>query len=82
MNLLIYTQPVCDWCDKSKKAMTDRGWSYTEKVVGKDIDVKTFKECGHKTVPQIFDPRGNHIGGYEDLIEFIINTTGYADDGI
>lgn len=30
---------------------------------------KLFKERNFRTVPQVFSDTGNHIGGYQDLIE-------------
>lgn len=28
--------------------------------------------AGLKTVPQVFSPEGYHIGGYEDLVEYLL----------
>ena len=33
-----------------------------------------MKRMGYKTVPQIWNHRGEHIGGYDDLVKYFERT--------
>jgi glutaredoxin 3 len=68
--ILIYSTPVCPYCDRAKRFLTQKGASFT------NIDITTAphlrdemmaKSGGRKTVPQIFI-NGTHIGGCDDLM--------------
>ena len=62
----------CNWCHKAEDLIYSNDPSNMVTVY--EIDNKEFKwlkffikKANMSTVPQIFDPDGNHIGGYEDL---------------
>ena len=69
----IYTTETCGYCYAAKKLLTANDIEY------KEIDLNTtekknfFKhETGLKTVPQIYvSSTGYHIGGYEELQEYV-----------
>jgi glutaredoxin len=68
----IYTQNQCNFCTMAKQIMFDQNIDFMEINVQYDDQAKDFmKEQGFKTVPQIYDNDGNHIGGYNDLLEII-----------
>ena len=76
----IYTKNDCPWCYKAK--------TLVQETIGKGRITVVRNLSGHflhkqellercpgaKTVPQIFID-GKHIGGYDDLVEYIDNTT-------
>jgi glutaredoxin 3 len=71
---IIWTQPDCVFCKKSKKLLLDNGYIYIEKMIGegKQYSKKDLLEAvpTAKTVPQIF--LGKHyIGGYEELCKIL-----------
>ena len=77
MKITVYSKPACGYCDKAKALLTRLGYTYTEKVVTKDISLEElFEELGKqvRTIPQIvIDDK--HIGGYNELTEY------FADQG-
>lgn len=68
----IYSQPSCSFCELAKILMMERGIEFEEVGLSEDKDREWFKAQGYKTVPQIFDDEGNHIGGYEELRNFFL----------
>jgi|TARA_B100000929_G_C15329683_1_gene360232 glutaredoxin len=74
MTVTVYSKPNCQYCDKAKDLLNRVGLEYTERVVTKDISLEElFEELGKKvrTIPQIALD-GNHIGGYNELIEYFV----------
>ena len=41
---VIYTLNNCFHCDQAKELMEQRGIEFKEKIIGKDIEPKIFKE--------------------------------------
>ena len=77
MEITVYSKPACGYCDKAKALLTRLGYTYTEKVVTKDISLEElFEELGKqvRTIPQIVI-EDKHIGGYNELTEY------FADQG-
>ena len=66
---IIYSKSGCIFCDAAMELLDSKEIPYEEvKVPGNDYAVSLFKEHNFKTVPQIFDDGGTHIGGYHALI--------------
>lgn len=77
MNITIYTQPSCTYCEQAKALMKSKNISYTELILNtgqKQVEGKTYVPVQHlkdrypdaKTLPQIFN--GKHrIGGFHEL---------------
>jgi len=66
-NVFLFTKKGCPFCAKAKEMLTDRGLSYEEITVGKDVSSKALKAAtGALSVPQIFID-GTLIGGSDDL---------------
>ncbi|MCY7407908.1 MAG: glutathione peroxidase [Alkalinema sp. CAN_BIN05] len=66
-NVFLFTKKDCPFCAKAKAMLSDRGMSYEEISVGKDVSSKALKAAtGALTVPQIFID-GTLIGGSDDL---------------
>ena len=66
-NVFLFTKKGCPFCAKAKEMLVDRGLSYEEITVGKDVSSKALKAAtGALTVPQVFID-GTLIGGSDDL---------------
>ena len=70
-NILMYTGPMCNFCEAAKRLFARNNLSY------KEIDISTKdglrdemikKSNGKRTIPQIFFD-DKHIGGYVELRE-------------
>ena len=79
MKFMIYGQPNCVWCERSKALIERKGFTYTYLGLGVDFDLdELFDAFGDvKTFPQIAYNRGTDagweiLGGYlalETLLE-------------
>ncbi len=64
----IYTQPRCSYCNLSKIALTEKNIKYEEINIKENAQaLEEMRLANLKTVPQIYDDKGNHIGGYDQL---------------
>jgi glutaredoxin 3 len=65
----IYTTPLCGFCHAAKRLLSQKGVSYIEVDVSRDVALRNAmvtRSNGGRTVPQIFV--GNvHVGGCDDL---------------
>jgi len=68
-NIIVYSGPMCGYCDAAKRLLARNNLKYT------DIDVSTKeglrdemtkKANGKRTIPQIFF-NDEHVGGYQEL---------------
>lgn len=58
----------CPSCDKAKRLLDQKGKDYA--FVNLDYEPEKFEKLanlGLRSVPQIFDEDGNHLGGFEEL---------------
>ena len=73
----ILTAPDCRWCVRAKIFLEDKGIPYKVYDLS-DPDNSdrrdALTEAGLKTVPQIFDSNGAHIGGYDSLVAHLTLT--------
>ena len=66
----IYSKAGCIFCDAAMELLDKHNIKYEEiKVHMSESAINLFKERKWKTVPQIFDPDGKHVGGYQELRE-------------
>jgi len=66
--VIIYTGPLCNFCDAAKKLLVRNNISYEEiniATVDGAIDEMIKKTNGKRTIPQIFFD-DQHIGGYDE----------------
>ena len=66
----IITREQCNFCDAAKALLKNSSYPYTEYNVQSQSSrwvLSLVKKAGLTTVPQIFDPSGNYIGGYTEL---------------
>ena len=78
MDIIIYTQDSCGYCDMAKKEFERKGWGYTEYNLKEDENkVSLFERFPEaKTVPQIWI-NNKHIGGYNELMAWFENEWKY-----
>jgi len=68
-NIIIYTGPLCNYCDAAKRLLIRNNIPYKEINIAKvegSRDEMIKKANGKKTIPQIFF--GDlHVGGYDEV---------------
>ena len=70
-NIIMYTGPMCNFCDAAKRLLTRNNLKYEEiDISTKDglRDEMIKKANGKRTIPQIFFD-DHHVGGYVELRE-------------
>lgn len=68
----IISRNNCVFCDKAKKALQDLSLPYQELNIEEErwlLDL--VKRSGFKTVPQIYNQNGDHLGDYNQLAGFL-----------
>jgi len=82
MQIEVYKKSDCPWCEKAINLLSDtyverRGAVIHVTYIDRNQELREdllSRVPTAKTVPQIFI-NGEHIGGYDDLVEYIDNTT-------
>ena len=70
----VYGTSSCHYCAMTRELLENWGKQYNYIDIGSSVDVqKAFfiKFDNAKTVPQIVDGQGFHIGGYAELREWL-----------
>ena len=68
-NIIVYSGPMCGFCDAAKRLLTRNNLSYTEIDVSlkEGLREEMIKKAnGKRTIPQI-SFNDEHIGGYQEL---------------
>ena len=71
---VIITRDQCNFCDDAKTLMKGKGIQYVEYNIQSDSSkwlLSLLKRSSITTVPQVFNDKGTHIGGYTDLKEYL-----------
>lgn len=68
----IWGTDTCSWCTAAKEFLTSKNEPYKFNLI-RSSNLMEFLELTNdaKTVPQIFSPTGERIGGYEDLVKYL-----------
>jgi len=77
--IIIYTTPVCPYCERVKALFKEKGADYEEVDVSADHQVlmdMVEKSGGRRSVPQIFIGE-THVGGADDL--YLLESEGKLD---
>lgn len=72
MQAFLITKPDCPYCVQAKGFLQGLDITYSESILGTDIQWTEEERETYKTVPQIWIG-GRHIGGYDNLVEWSIN---------
>ena len=73
-DVLIYTGPLCGFCHRAKRLLSDKGVDFKEISIAGDSQAREemMQRSGRHTVPQIWiDER--HVGGCDDLFALEYN---------
>ena len=68
-NIIMYTGPMCNFCDAAKRLLTRNNIPYNEINIALEEEKREEmlnKSNGKRTIPQIFFDN-LHIGGYQEL---------------
>ena len=68
-NIIVYSGPMCGFCDAAKRLLIRNNLSYTEIDVSlkEGLREEMIKKAnGKRTIPQIFFD-DQHIGGYDEV---------------
>ena len=71
---VVISRNQCNFCDDAKAMLKGANKQFVEYNVQTSSSkwiLHLLKEAGIKTVPQIFDSEGKHIGGYTELKEYL-----------
>lgn len=69
---VIIGTPTCSYCQQAKARLMDKYSDYEYYDLTKNPWLlELFKMSNLKTVPQVFSPEGDLIGGYEDLVTYM-----------
>ena len=74
-DFLVFTQTICPYCTRAFRTLDSKGLTYTEVHLDQfdGLRKEVVNETGHRTVPVVFDMRGEEpyfVGGSEQLIEY------------
>ena len=69
--IIVYTTPICSYCQATKRFLSQKGFAYREVDLGKEPALRqklSAENEGYRTVPMIFIGE-EFIGGYTDLTD-------------
>lgn len=72
---VLITRNQCNFCDLAKEILKGSSIQYVEYNVQSGSSrwiLDLLKKAGYTTVPQVWDSKGNHIGGYTELKEALV----------
>lgn len=68
----VYSAEWCGYCQKAKQLLKETDNVFMVKDIEENPGFKdNLKGRGLKTIPQIWAPDGTHVGGYDDLVEYL-----------
>jgi glutaredoxin-like protein len=71
MDVTLFTRKGCPFCARAKGMLHDAGIQFDELILNRDYSEVTLRAvAGKSMVPQVFI-NGQHIGGSDDLAEFL-----------
>ena len=74
MSYVVLGRTQCKFCSDAKTMLRGRGLAYVSYTLDDPSSrwlLTLIREAGMTTVPQIFNPQGEHIGGYTELKELL-----------
>ena len=74
-DFLVFTHTICAYCTRAFRTLDSKGLTYTEVNLDQfdGLRKEVVNETGHRTVPVVFDMRGEEpyfVGGSDHLIEY------------
>lgn len=71
--MIIYTKENCTYCDKAKALLESMGIEYEARDIKNVLHLQFLRANFFDTVPQIYTPTGEHIGGFTELKVWVEN---------
>jgi|TARA_B110000977_G_scaffold190715_1_gene261852 glutaredoxin len=74
MSYVVIGTDNCGFCTKAKQLLKEKRVVFTDYSLNSPSSkwlLTLFKQSGMTTVPQIWDSKGHHIGGYNELKEHL-----------
>jgi glutaredoxin len=71
---VVITRDQCNFCDQAKALLKENNKPFVEYNIQSDSSrwvLYLLKRSSITTVPQVFSSKGSHIGGYQDLKEYL-----------
>ena len=71
---IVLGRTQCKFCSDAKTMLRGRGLAYVSYTLDDPSSrwlLTLIRQAGMITVPQIFNPQGEHIGGYTELKELL-----------
>jgi len=75
---VVITRDQCNFCDQAKALLKGANLPYVEYNIQSPSSkwlLYLLKRSSITTVPQIFNEKGTHIGGYTELKEYLKHET-------
>jgi len=68
METIVWSKPMCPFCDKAKALLKKKGINFEERLLGSDWTKEQLLEAvpTARSVPQVF-LKGEYIGGFNEL---------------
>lgn len=79
--IILYTRPICGWCQEAKAWLDERGWKYTVCNVGEDLVArqKAVDLSGQTLVP-VIEVDGLVLGDFDTgQLETFLKKHGYLE---
>ena len=75
-DFLVFTQTICPYCTRAFRTLDSKGLTYSEVNLDnfEGLRKEVVMETGHRTVPVVFDMRGDtpvFVGGSDNLLEYL-----------
>ena len=75
-DFLVFTQTICPYCTRAFRTLDSKGLTYSEVHLDnfQGLRKEVVMETGHRTVPVVFDIRGDvpvFVGGSDNLLEYL-----------
>ena len=74
MKNIVWSKVPCGFCEAAKTLLKSKNIEFEERHLSNEVYKKFLVDNGYKTVPQIWNHRGEHIGGYDDLVKYFERT--------
>lgn len=71
---VVISADKCNFCTKAKELLREKGLPFTEYNLNSGSSkwlLTLLRLAELKTVPQVFNMNGTHIGGYTELKEYL-----------
>ena len=78
-DIVLYSRPICGWCQEAKAWLDERGWRYTAVNVGSDVAGRQRAiELSGQTMVPVIEVDGAVLGDFDTgQLEVFLREQGY-----